>query len=185
MPDGTFIISFQNGDRNAFKHFFDLFYKHLCLFATGITNQEIAEDIVQDSFVKLWERRDKFATQESIKAFLYLSTKNACINVYKHQQVIHKHHESSQEGIEYVNVSHRIIEAEVLYEIQEALNLLPEGYRRVIYLGYYKGMSNQEIADYLKVSINTVKTQKVRGLRILRNILKNPFCWLFLLEGIK
>ncbi|MGY0040977.1 RNA polymerase sigma factor [Pedobacter sp. NJ-S-72] len=155
MSDTTLIISFQNGDRNAFKHFYDSFYKHLCLFATGITNDEIAEDIVQDSFVKLWERREKFETQDAIKAFffLYLTTKNACINSYKHQQVIHKHQESIPDDIEHINISHRIIEAEVLYEIQTAINQLPEGYRKVIYLGYYKGMSNQENSRPFK-SIN-------------------------------
>jgi len=173
MPETVSITAFQNGDMGAFNHVFNFFYKRVCFFAAGIVNENFAEDIVQDAFVKLWERRRSFNDLNSIKAFLYLTTKNSCINSYKHQKVIDKFESAQVEVIEESNVIHQLIEAEVLEEVQQAVEQLPPGYRKVIYLSYFEGLSNQETADYLQVSINTVKTQKVRSLRILREILKH------------
>lgn len=181
MSDSDILSAFRNGDENAFKHVFDMFHKRLCLFAAGIANVEAADDIVQDAFVKLWERKENFDNIESIKAFLYLTIKNTCINVYKHQQVVNKHLETLGEDVDETNVSHRIIEAEVTYEVQQAIQKLPLGYRKVIYLCYFQEKSNQEAADLLHVSINTVKTQKLRGMQILRSIFKKAL--IFVLIG--
>lgn len=160
------------GDPAAFKQIFDVFHKRLCLFALGITNDDSAEDIVQEAFVRLWERKENFNNIDSIKAFLYLTVKNTCLNLYKHKQVIQKHSQSLIEIVDEIGIDHKIIEVEVASQISQALEQLPDGYRKVIYLGYFEGMSNQQAADHLNVSINTVKTQKVRGLRILRDFIK-------------
>jgi RNA polymerase sigma-70 factor (ECF subfamily) len=173
MPDPVSITAFQNGDKEAFNHVFNMFYKRICFFAAGIVNEDGAEDIVQDTFVKLWERRKSFHNLNAIKAFLYLTTKNSCINTYKHQKVIDKFESVKVEEIDESNIIYHLIEAEVLEEVQQAVQQLPQSYRKVIYLSYFQGLSNQETADYLHVSINTVKTQKVRSLRILREILKH------------
>ncbi|NOW93517.1 RNA polymerase sigma factor [Mucilaginibacter sp. SG564] len=173
MPEKFSITAFQSGDMGAFNHVFNFFYKRVCFFAAGIVNENFVEDIVQDAFVKLWERRGNFTDLNVIKAFLYLTTKNSCINSYRHQKVVDKFENALVETIEQPNIIHQLIEAEVLEEVQRAVEQLPPGYRKVIYLSYFEGLSNQETADYLQVSINTVKTQKVRSLRILREILKH------------
>ena len=172
-PDTISIAAFQNGDLGAFNRVFNFFYKRVCFFAAGIVSENCAEDIVQDAFVKLWERRESFNNLNAIKAFLYLTTKNSCINYYRHQKVVDKFESVQTEGLTESNIIHQLIEAEVLDEVQRAVQQLPPGYRQVIYLSYFEGLSNQETADYLQVSINTVKTQKVRSLRILREILKH------------
>lgn len=173
MPNQVSITAFQNGDKEAFNHIFNMFYKRICFFAAGIVNENGAEDIVQDTFVKLWERRASFNDLNTIKAFLYLTTKNSCLNIYKHQKVVDKFESVQVEVIDESNIIYHLIEAEVLEEVHQAVQQLPQGYRKVIYLSYFEGLSNQETADYLNVSINTVKTQKVRSLRILREILKH------------
>jgi RNA polymerase sigma-70 factor (family 1) len=173
MPETISITAFQNGNKEAFNHVFNMFYKRICFFAAGIVNEDCAEDIVQDAFIKLWERRHSFNNLNAIKAFLYLTTKNSCINTYKHQKIVDKFESDQVEVIEESNIIYHLIEAEVLEEVQQAVQQLPQSYRKVIYLSYFQGLSNQETADYLNVSINTVKTQKVRSLRILREILKH------------
>jgi len=173
MPETISMVAFQNGDKEAFNHIFNMFYKRVCFFAAGIVNEDGAEDIVQDAFVKLWERRRGFDSLNAVKAFLYLTTKNSCINTYKHQKVIDRFQSFQVEVAEESNIIYRLIEAEVLEEVQQAVQQLPQSYRKVIYLSYFQGLSNQETADYLNVSINTVKTQKVRSLRILREILRH------------
>ncbi len=173
------LLAFRNGDNEAFKHVFNVFYKRLCIFAAGIANAELAEDIVQEAFVKLWERRETFNHSESIKGFLYLTIKNTCINAYKHQQIVNKHLSTLVEGVDEKNIAQSIIEAEVAYELQKAIQMLPLGCRKVIYLCYFKEFSNQETADVLDVSINTVKTQKARGMKILRLLFKEALIWIF------
>ncbi len=74
----------------------------------------------------------------------------------------------------------RMIEAEVLGEVYKALQKLPEGCRKVINLSYFEGLSNQEVADRLNVSINTVKTQKLRALKMLRLSFRYIFLGIFL-----
>jgi len=185
MPEAISMVAFQNGDKEAFNHIFNMFYKRVCFFAAGIVSEDAAEDLVQDTFVKLWERRVSFDSLTSIKAFLYLTTKNSCINTYKHQKVVEKFENYQAENIDESNIIYRLIEAEVLEEVQQAVQQLPQSYRKVIYLSYFEGLSNQDTADYLNVSINTVKTQKVRSLRILREILKHsPTALLLLMHKI-
>lgn len=173
MSESFSLSAFQNGSKTAFNYIFELYYKRLHFFSAGISSEIDAEDIVQESFIKLWERRENFNNLESIKAFLYLTTKNACLNELKHQQVVNKFNAVPSNTIDEINIANKLIEAEVLNEVQQALLKLPLGYRRVIYLNYFKGMSNQEVAEHLNLSINTIKTQKVRGLKILRAVLNH------------
>lgn len=173
MPESFSLTAFQNGSKTAFNYIFELYYKRLHFFSTGISTEIDAEDIVQESFIKLWERKESFNNPESIKAFLYLTTKNACLNALKHLQVVNKFNEIPQNVIDELNIANKLIEAEVLNEVQQALFKLPLGYRRVIYLNYFKGMSNQEVAAHLNLSVNTIKTQKIRGLKILKTMLNH------------
>ena len=163
------MTSFNNGEEEAFQHLFGLFYRPLCFFAQGITDTRLeAEDIVQDAFIQLWKHRQGFDSLRAVKAFLYLAVKNSSRNLYKHKQVEDRyqlgHKSMDQEDL----VMDRIIEAEVIGEVHKALQTLPEGCRKVINLYYFKGLSNQEVASYMNISVNTVKTQKMRALKILR-----------------
>src|SRR5580692_8111499 len=158
MEELQCISRFNDGDERAFQHLFRLFYDPLCFFARGITETRLeAEDIVQ-----LWSRRQGFNSFRAIKAFLYLAVKNSSRNLYKHKKVEQKYQLGQKEAPPDNAVMERIIEAEVLGEVHKALQKLPEGCRKVINLSYFKGLSHQEVATYLNVSINTVKTQKLR-----------------------
>src|SRR5882724_5146292 len=92
MADPNFnpdiIPALRNGDPQAFDAFFRLHYRHLCYFAAQLTGHESeSEDIVKDVFVKLWRKHEGFANPQSIKAFLYISTRNACINFLRRLKV--------------------------------------------------------------------------------------------------
>jgi len=174
MIDLEIITGLKRGDEKAFKSVFKMFYRRLCFFASGIIESQAACDVVQDAFVKLWVRKAQFNRLDSIKTFLYQTVKNTCINEYKHKLVVNKYLERSYDPIDENNIYHRIIETEVAEEIRKAIQTLAPGYRDVIYLSYFQEMSNQEIAEILDVSINTVKTQKLRALRLLRQIIKKP-----------
>ena len=174
MDDDQLVLQLKNGDERAFKSIFDLFNKRLLYLAREIVpDAAVAEDLVQEAFVKLWDRRENFADLVAIKAFLYLCVKNSCRNEYKHAKVVDKYLSRQGAPIEEHVVISKIIEAEVFSGLYDAIERLPSGCRDVIYLGYFAEMSNQEVADALNVSINTVKTQKLRALRNLRIFLKD------------
>lgn len=173
MDEDQLIIHFQAGEEKAFKHIFDMFNNRLIFFTRGIVEDpDSAEDLVQDAFVKLWDKRLNFKDLISIKAFLYISLKNVSRNLFKHDKVKQKYQSLLAEAIDDDPIILKIVEAEVLEEVNKAIKELPEGCRNVINLSYFEGLSNQEVADQLNISINTVKTQKMRGLRALRNLLK-------------
>ncbi len=168
--DTDLIQQFNEGNEKALESIFFKFHARLCFLATGIVNNENeAEDIVQDAFVKLWQLHTNFTSLNAIKAFLYLAVKNSSRNVYKHQQVKARYIKSVDITACDNNFGNRIIEAEVLQFVYCGLQKLPDGCRRVINLAYLEGLSNQQVADALHVSVNTVKTQKMRGLRLLRS----------------
>ena len=82
----------QAGEVRGFNYFFELHYPALCYFARGIINDEVlAEEIADDAFVKLWERRESFGHAAAIKAFLYRTVKNAAIDIMRRSRVLSLH----------------------------------------------------------------------------------------------
>ncbi|GAA4310141.1 RNA polymerase sigma-70 factor [Compostibacter hankyongensis] len=175
MSDESYIKSLHQGDEYAFRHIFNLFHTRLCYFASGfLGDTERSRDVVQDAFLKLWERRTDFEGIPAIRSFLYITIKNACLNAGKHEKVVHKY-EADQRAVPEEaaenRIIHRLIEAEALEHIHQALQRLPAGCRRVVDLSYFGELRNEEVARQLRVSVNTVKTQKMRAIRILRGLL--------------
>lgn len=167
-----------------FATLFELFNNRLVLFAKGMLPVgDEAADLVQEAFVALWQRMDSFSDLSAIKVFLYLTVKNKCLNIYKHEKVVRRYNNTQPPAPEDKHLLLRLIEAEVAGEIQQALQQLPPGCQQVIHLSYFEGLRNHEIAERLHVSVNTVKTQKKRALRLMRDILKSQPCQLLLLFG--
>jgi len=165
-------IGVPDGKPNGFdiKNLFDLYYTRLCYFAHKlIGNKEASEDIVQDAFVVYWKKNADFDNEFSIKRFLYLTVKNACLNVIRHGEVVKKYAESRND-LAYTEekITENIIRSEVAGEIHTAITTLPKGCRQVLELAYFGELKNDEIAEQLQISINTVKTQKARALQLLR-----------------
>jgi RNA polymerase sigma-70 factor (ECF subfamily) len=175
MKESQCITAFQIGDHKAFTFIFNLFHKRLVFFAGNMLSSKDAEDVVQEAFIKLWERKENFDALQRIKAFLYLSVKNTCLNNIKHHKVVYKYEKSVCPVQDNNTALHKMIEVELMDEVHNALHSLPLGCRNVIHYRYFEGLSNQEVAGKLYVSINTVKTQKGRGLQILRNTLHKKF----------
>ena len=142
--------------------------KSLYFYCNSILkNSTFSEDIVQESFVTLWERRQDFMSLLPIRVFLYQTARNKCLDLLKHEQVVHKHEAALIQELSEDSLDEKMIEEEVLGEIYRAIDELPPECRRVFRLGL-EGLSNQEIADSLSISINTVRTQKQRAMIVLK-----------------
>jgi len=157
------------GNEKAFKEFFYIFYPGFCLFARKFINSEgVIKDIVQEAFIEYWKNRNNFISIEKVKGFLYKVIRNKCLNHLKHQKIIEKYDKQNIESESYFRDS--IIEEETYRIIHNFIEKLPLK-SRIIMQQSMEGMTNQEIADSLNISINTVKTSKLKSYRFLRDSL--------------
>lgn len=173
------------GDEQVFSQIFVAYYPAMCQFADQFVNQTAeAEDIVEDVFLKLLEGRNEFNDLSHLKAYLYRSIRHSCLDLIKTSKRSFERNtffttEHNEQEDTYLS---RITRAEVVLELQQAIAKLPLQAGRVITLTYIEGKSNQEAADEMGLSINTIKAQKQRGLGLLRQIMpKDRLAMLLLL----
>lgn len=152
------------------KNLFDCYYSRLVYFSYQIVNNKPqAEDITQDAFVKFWDNCDHISDNPvAIKNFLYSTVKNASLNIIRHNKVAEQHMNSLHGIPVEETIFHTIIRTEVLAEIHQAIALLPGSCQQIFRMSYLDDMKNNQIADVLGISVNTVKTQKQRALKVLR-----------------
>lgn len=174
----------KEGNEQAYKTLFDIYYSQLSMFARKyIGDTDIAREIVQEVFVKIYENRKKILINVSIKSYLYQSVKNACLNYLKKEKVHNEHHQQ----ILYQNKDQEVLyqdfieTSELEVKIFDAINELPERCREVFTLNRIEGKRNKEIAQELKISIRTVETQISNALKHLRTKLKDYISVLLIL----
>lgn len=168
-----------------FKHIFNEYFPSLCAFACKfVGNEEVAKDIVQDVFTKIWGAQKTFESEKSMRVYFYLATKNTAIDYLKKEKKNKRSSDLADYNIEDDNiVINEIIREETYRLLGDALTMLTPKVREVIRLNL-RGLSNQEIADELGVSINTVKTHKLNAFRELRKILGDHQYIILLSAGI-
>ncbi|MGL1885771.1 MAG: RNA polymerase sigma-70 factor [Reichenbachiella sp.] len=164
------------GDRTAFQSLFDQYFSSLCGFGYKyIKDVQGVEDLVQDVFVSLWEIRSQFDHPNAVKAYLYTSLRNKCLNQLKHQIVIEKHQSSLIYELESEQFfTGQVIEEEVFGQLYKEIKELPPSCQQVMLL-VLNGLKNREVAEKLKISENTVKTQKKIGYAKLKHQLGSFF----------
>jgi RNA polymerase sigma-70 factor (family 1) len=182
--DNDIIASLRKGDPDALQTLIKQYYSMLCLFAERLlADSAAAEDIVGESFVKLWKKKADFENHQNLKAFMYITVRNACLNQLKQA----KRDSLNKKQLAYITgekeefVLNEMIRAEVLKEIMNEINNLPEQCRKVLKLAYLEGMKNQEITNLLNISVHTVKNQKVRAIQLLKTRLRDRDLMTFLL----
>lgn len=156
---------------SSFEAIFKTYYKGLLGYAyTFIKNEAAAEGIIQQVFLKLWEKRDSLSIDVSVKAYLYKSVYNHALNYLKHQQIksVHEKHVSKQPASLAENAEGRVLSNELQKQIHSALNELPEQCGTVFKMNRFEGLKYQEIADALGISIKTVEAHMGKALRIMR-----------------
>lgn len=141
---------------------FKAHYAKLCHFSFQLTgNQSASEDIVQEAFIKFWAQRDKIAgTPAMVRSYLYTIVRNGSLNTVRHYKVVQQHLSQQAPLVMEEDITRKLIRSEVLGKIYAAIAALPPACSEIFRLGYLEGLKNQEIADHLGLSINTIKTQK-------------------------
>ncbi len=179
MKVGERIIS---GNNNYFKEIFDKYYPVMCVFANKLINDnELAKDLVQDVFIKILNVDIEFENEKALQAYLYVSTKNTCFTHLKKTKNISTV-ESAQVTIpSEKTVLNEILQQETYRLLEEAIKGLGEQSQKIIKLTL-SGYTNKEAAKELNISINTVKTLKLRAYRILREKLGHQFVAILLTQ---
>lgn len=163
----------RGGDAAAFERLFRAYFNSLIAYARRyIQDTTIAEDIIQDVFVNVWNRRKQLDPDKSIKSYLYASVKNRALNHLRRLESDRKYH-TSETLLTAIDLSpeekwHRTV---LVRSIESAVNQLPKKCREVFILSKYHQLTYKEIAQVLGLSVNTVETQMVRALKVVRKIL--------------
>lgn len=176
-----------------FENIYLTYYSKMKNFAkVYVSIEEEAENIVQDVFAELWENRKKWFGYANLVSYLFVSTKNRCLNYLRHQEVLQSFTNNMQEEFTLtVQASLNSLEAldlnflsdpDNLEEIiKKALDSLPERCRQIFVMNKIEGKKQKEIAATLQISINTVETQMSIAYKYLRQYLKKYPFLLFLM----
>lgn len=160
---------------------FEAYYGSLCSFACRyVEDPELAADIVQDGFVKLWQLRDDFRYLQQVKAFLYTAVRNRSLNELEHSKVAHEYEQKVKAKRADAFFHDAVVEEETFRMLSEAIGKLPPQMRSIMQLAL-EGKKNAEIAEALRVSPETVHTLKKSAYKKLRKYLTDYYyCYLLL-----
>lgn len=156
---------------SEFEQVFKAHFRALHSYAYTIVREESnAEEIVQQVFYKLWEKREGLNINQSLKAYLYQSVYNASMNYLKHLKVKREHqsYTLATSGEEELSSSKKLIVKELEAKIVEALKQLPEQCRTIFQMSRFENLKYREIAGELGLSIKTVENQMGKALKIMR-----------------
>lgn len=183
-------VDWSDDNETIFEQLFKKHFRELHAYAFSLLKDwDVAEEVVQSLFLKLWERGEWAHIQTSIKSYLYKSVYHDSLNHIRRQKVQLKY----QTTIAYSMKDHtddaagKLKMGELERHLQQALAKLPEKCRAIFHLSRFEELKYQEIATQLDISIKTVETHMGKALRILRKEMKEflPFIALMLYNMFK
>ncbi len=184
--DNELYLRLKEGDERAFKALFQKYYSAMCHFAFQfLKDHEMAEETIQDLFVRIWEKHATLNIETSFKHYFFRSVRNQCLNQLQHQKIRKEYAsivmESSHQEID---TDQYYIEVDLVERIEKSIASLPAKRQEIFRLSREQGLKYKEIADKLNISVKTVEAQMGLALKYLRDELKefsNHLVSLFLL----
>ena len=166
---GKVIKGINEKDEKAWKVLFESFYASLCRHSVRILKDEQgAADVVQETLIRLWNSNICFESSKGMVVYLYRSVTNISLKYLRDRNVEDERLKKWQEEEEMSEENFSsVVEEEVFRKLRDLLNRLPEE-RREIMLMSLEGMSGEEIASRLGITIHTVKQQKYRAYKFIR-----------------
>ncbi|HBL78330.1 MAG: hypothetical protein A2W90_16265 [Bacteroidetes bacterium GWF2_42_66] len=177
-----FMLRFKNGDEKAFETIFKSDYNKIVGFCNQFVNdRERAKNQAQEAFINLWLNREKIATFNGIRSFLYTYAKSACLNYIRHEKVVSKYSDKQLqqkenllnrevlESFDFNSLEFSELEELILRSIDE----LPEKCRQVFVMSRFDGKTNREIAEELGISVKSVEANMTRALKALKSNLSD------------
>lgn len=175
------------GDESAYTFLVDHYYNRLCNYASNLARDSFdGEDIVQNVMVRLWQRRNMLNANISIKNYLYKSVYNEFVDYYRKHTAVTALEKKYIEGLDTIYEAQEQTDNHNLKAIIEReIEQLPRKCKETFLLSKRDGLTYNEIAEYQKISVNTVENHMAKAFAILRDKLKDKVqSFLFLLFGI-
>ena len=162
------IEGLQKKDKEVFRFLFEKYFGQLVHFAEYfLLEREAAENVVQDCFLKLWEKTD-FSNIRNFNSYLFVQVKNICLNKIKHLQIEDKHKSWLMEAYLYAELPEVEYDERLIDKVWRVVNELHEQ-TRLIFIGcVVEGKKYREVADECGFSVNTVNTYVKRAYKYLR-----------------
>ena len=177
----------RRGKEEAFAYVFRMYYSPLLNYAGRILKDvEAANDVVQECFCRLYERRRELRKELQVRPYLYKSVYNACMDAIKHQKVESNYINQElldfyfSKVVETPEAEQALLDEDLKGAIQDAINKLPERCREIFVLSKVDGLSNKQIAEQLNISVKTVEAQMTTAFVRLRKELGWLLCFIFI-----
>ena len=178
ISDQFLVESLKSGDPGSFSFIFSTYFRDMVFFAYSFTHElTTAEDIVQDTFVKLWEEHEKLNVTVSLRSVLLKTIQNKCIDWHRHKKVLNNHSTfiiDNSPLYEY-DTDNYVLRSELEDIIENAVATLPDNIKEAFEMNRYEGLKYQEIAIRLNVSVRTVEVRISKALDLLRKKLVDYF----------
>lgn len=169
------IARVRAGDSAALGAIFHAFVLPLCAYAArAVRSRETAAELVQDVFYRIWRGRANWEVGRSLRAYLYRATRNRALDYLRHERLERRWAEhvvrepDAQDRPRVVPADEAVETQEMVSALSRALDGLPERRRLVFVLRWREGLSHQEIADRMGVTVKTVENQLTRAIQALR-----------------
>ncbi len=180
--DNLLFFSISKGSKSAFEELFHLYYSRLCLFAYDLCkDQKLAEDIVQDFFLYIWNEKRRIRIKTSLKSYFFQSIYNRVLNHFKHEKVREKyiknyledntHRKSNNHSNNYYPLAN-LLQKELEDKIVEIIDSLPPQCRNVFTLSRFENLKYDEISIKMNITVNSVKTHMKNALQKLRDAME-------------
>lgn len=176
-------------NKDNFERIFREYYPWLVNYGSRILHDaELAKDLVQETFYKLWDNQKLLEPSLSIKAYLFKALYTACIDQLRHKKVEERFiNEALQEFyfneiIQTPEAELKLIDSNIRELLQNATKKLPEKCRQIFVLSKFEGMSNKEIALQLNLSVKTVENQMTIALSRLRKEIDWLVCFVMMIR---
>ena len=161
-----------------FDELFKQYSKPLFYYAAKFVEDEVARDVVQDVFVKLWADQS-ITVKQSINSLLFTMVRNNCLHHLEKQKVRSKYMEKTKLKLQeeelrfYMEEKTSLIEQELETKLNEVLKGLPDRCRQIFMMSRFESKKNKEIADELDITVKAVEKQITKALSIVRNEMKD------------
>ncbi len=177
------IKKISEGDEFAFEHLFRTYHASLFYYAKSLThNEEISKEIVNDVFLKFWDKRASLTIRTSIKSYLYISVRNRFLNLLRQKNDWLEYQSEEDLKIKEYEINHGsfadsipryILDKELESKIHEIIDSLPEQCSKIFKMSRFEDMKSGEIAEKLGLSIRTIDNQIYKALKKIRELLEN------------
>jgi len=175
-PEPAQLERIRAGDESVFEELFKGYYRALCDFVHGyVRSREIAEELVQTVFLRVWEKRESWEPVAGIRAYLFAACRNQALDHLRHRRIVDRvtlaaDGMESEElcGVPPIRPDEAIHATELTEALRRAVEELPERRRAVLVLRWQHQLSNLEIARALGISVKGVEAHVTRALAGLR-----------------